>query len=106
MADSGNTPLSYQEANVMMHDNSQDLNMDSPNAMALVTDDTHIIQPNGVLEKDSIAEIIPDALGSDADQLPDLPQANDCMSFATVGWLAVSGGSLLIRVDQTRASKS
>ena len=54
--------------------------MDSPNAMALDSDDTYVIQPNGTAEKDAVTEIIPDSLNGDADQLPELPLATDCTS--------------------------
>jgi len=63
--------------------------MDSPNAMALDPDDTHVIQANGTADKDSVTEIIPDGLNGVADrlpdsingvadQLPDLPLATNC----------------------------
>ncbi len=60
--------------------------------MALDGDDTHIIQPNGLLDKDSVTEISPDG---DADQLADLPLATDrTCSPGSAGWRA-SPGSLL-----------
>lgn len=73
------TPPSVRLANsLLMRHAPQKPDMDSPNAMALDADDTHVIQPNGVTDKESVTEIIPDALNGDADQLPELPLANDC----------------------------
>ena len=72
------TPLLVALTNHGFHDVQDKETMDSPNAMALDSDDTHIIQPNGTAEKDAVTEIIPESLNGDAEELPDLPLATDC----------------------------
>ncbi len=74
------TPPSAMLANLSMLDVAQNPDTESPNAMALDTDDTHVIQPNGMADKDSVAEIPPEALAGEADQPSDQPLATDCTS--------------------------
>jgi hypothetical protein len=72
------TPPSAALANMSIRTVAPHTAMDSPNAMALDHDDTHVIQPNGMADKESVTEINPDALNGDTDTQPDLPGANDC----------------------------
>lgn len=73
-------PSSGSCTDLSINDAVQNPDMDSPNAMAIDSDDTHIIQPNGLPEKDHVTEITPETLSGDAEQLHDLPLANDCTS--------------------------
>ncbi|TPX10919.1 uncharacterized protein E0L32_008125 [Thyridium curvatum] len=70
-------PSSGSCTDLSINDAVQNPDMDSPNAMAIDSDDTHIIQPNGLPEKDHVTEITPETLSGDAEQLHDLPLAND-----------------------------
>ena len=73
----------------------QSYNAPSPNEMVVDTDD--YVDDTTMQEKDEVAIINPDTLDAEADQLQDLPLANDCTSetnFILSGCSAISHLSL------------
>jgi len=73
------TPLSSELASLKLNDPPQNLDTESPNAMALDTDDTHVIPPSGLSsDKDDVAEITPETSSGEAALDPELPRADDC----------------------------
>lgn len=82
-----NSPVSFQDpwnrlgtnfANLSVHDEAFNPEMQSPNDMMVDTEE-HIVEPtaNGA-ENDNLTIINPDNLETEAEQLPDLTRADDC----------------------------
>jgi hypothetical protein len=70
--------LNENRADLIISDEAFNPDMNSPNDM-LVDTEEHIVDPaaNGV-EKDNLTIINPDNLETEAEQVQDLPRADDC----------------------------
>lgn len=71
--------LNAQLADLALANPPQTPDMESPNAMAIDGDDTHIVQLNGTSDTGAVTEIPPPSL-SDSQTL-DVPLADDCRSL-------------------------